>query len=128
LTTGTPSVPFDVVGEISFLYSSRNGILPDSAAALIRQYREQMRPGGGPSLARADPGSFTLVFTEASQTFEQVFLLTSQELRRRAAALGADAVVGMRHDVDLAASDRECVYVDVAGTAVRFRGPRRAAP
>jgi hypothetical protein len=30
-------------------------------------------------------------------------------------------VIEMRHDVDLTASNRECVYVDVTGTAVRFR-------
>ena len=48
-------------------------------------------------------------------------MLTSQELRRRAGALGADAVIDMKHDVDLVASDRTCLYLRVSGTAVRFR-------
>lgn len=85
---------------------------------MIHELRSRTREGGSPS--RAGAADFTLIFNEASQTFDQVFLLTSQELRRRAAALGAHAVIEMRHDVDLAASDRDCVYVDVTGTAVRF--------
>jgi hypothetical protein len=121
LTTGRPAVPFDIVGTISFLYSSRSGILSDTAAGMIHDLRRRTRPEGAPASSRTSAGDFTLIFDEASETFDRVFLLTSQELRRRAAALGAHAVIEMRHDVDLAASDRDCVYVDVTGTAVRFR-------
>ena len=114
-------MPFDIVGTISFLYSSRSGILSDTAAGMIHDLRRRTRPEGAPASSRTSAGDFTLIFDEASETFDRVFLLTSQELRRRAAALGAHAVIEMRHDVDLAASDRDCVYVDVTGTAVRFR-------
>ena len=37
------------------------------------------------------------------RAFEKAFLLTAQALRRRAGALGAHAVIAIKHDVDLAA-------------------------
>jgi hypothetical protein len=119
VTTGTSSLPYDVVGTISFRYSSERGILSDSLTTLIEKYLE----GTSATEEQRWAPDYTFLFDTASggRVFEEAYLLTAQELRRRAGELGADAVIGMRHDVDLAASDRTCLYLKVSGTAVRFR-------
>lgn len=118
VTTGTSSVPYDVVGTISFRYSSQRGILSDSLTNLIEDYLD-----GATAAEERRSADYTFLFDgeAGGRAFEEAFLLTAQELRRRAGELGADAVIGMKHDVDLVASDRTCVYLKVSGTAVRFR-------
>jgi putative heavy-metal-binding protein len=118
LTTGTSSVPYDVVGTISFRYSSLRGILSDSLTNLIEDYLDGTSP---PEERRSADYTFLFDDEAGDRAFEEAFLLTAQELRRRAGALGAHAVIAMKHDVDLLASDRTCLYLRVSGTAVRFR-------
>ena len=118
VTTGTSSVPYDVVGIISFRYSSLRGILSDSLTNLIEGYLEGATTAGD---RRSADYTFLFDGEAGDRAFEEAFLLTAQELRRRAGALGAHAVIAMKHDVDLIASDRTCLYLRVSGTAVRFR-------
>jgi hypothetical protein len=115
VTTGTPATSYEVLGAISFFYSSRTGIFTASLEALMHEYRD--------STSRQTSVDYRFLFDDvrAGKAFEQAFLVTTQELRRRAAALGAHAVIEMSHDVDLVASDSTCLYVRVSGTAVRFR-------
>jgi uncharacterized protein YbjQ (UPF0145 family) len=118
VTTGTSSLPYDVVGTISFRYSSLRGILSDSLTNLIEDYLD-----GTTAAEERRSADYTFLFDDEAgdRAFEEAFLLTAQELRRRAGALGAHAVIAMKHDVDLAASDRTCLYLKVSGIAVRFR-------
>ena len=51
--------------------------------------------------------------------FDQAFFIAVQELKMRAALLGADAVVGMRQDIDLDTNGFQHFYLQMYGTAVR---------
>jgi uncharacterized protein YbjQ (UPF0145 family) len=117
---GDLGTPYDIVGTISFWYTSTHGVVSDSLTSLIQAFRETHAD----RLRRRQGGSHAALAFEAGAAFDRMFLLTVDELRVRAAALGADAVIGMRHDVDATASDRDCLYVEVSGVAVR----RRALP
>ena len=43
-----------------------------------------------------------------------------QELKKRAALLGADAIVAMRQDIDLDTTSFQIFYLQMYGTAVKF--------
>ena len=72
--------------------------------------------------ARGRP-DYTFLFDgdAGDRAFEEAFLLTAQELRPHGPGLGRTPVIAIKHDVDLVASDRTCLYLKVSGTAVRFR-------
>ena len=49
------------------------------------------------------------------------FFVAVQELKKRAALMGADAIVGMRQDIDLDTETFQFFYLQMYGTAVRFK-------
>jgi hypothetical protein len=102
---------------------SSDGVVARSTAGLIEDYRSAVAP---PPDAR-QPADLTFLGDTGPNSFDRVFPLALAELRRRAAAAGADAVVHMRAAIDMAASDRGRVYFTVSGTAVTLgrRGWRR---
>jgi hypothetical protein len=53
--------------------------------------------------------------------FEFAFYITVEELKKRAAMLGADAVVYMRQDIDLDTEVLQYFYLQMYGTAVKLR-------
>jgi uncharacterized protein YbjQ (UPF0145 family) len=60
-------------------------------------------------------------FWDMTQTdFEKAFFIANQELKKRAAALGGDAVVFMRQDIDMINSAE--FSLQMYGTAVKIVG------
>ena len=53
--------------------------------------------------------------------FDTAFFIAVQELKQRAALLGADAVIGMRQDIDLDSNGFQYFYLQMYGTAVKFK-------
>ena len=59
--------------------------------------------------------------TWAWQTrFEKAFFIATEEIKLRASVMGADAVVGMRQDIDLEGDGSSYFYLQMYGTAVKF--------
>ena len=52
--------------------------------------------------------------------FELAFYCAVQELKKRGSMLGADAIVGMRQDIDLDTNAFAYFYLQMYGTAVKF--------
>ena len=53
--------------------------------------------------------------------FEQVFFIGVEELKKRAKSIGADAVIGLRQDFDLGENDFDYFYLQLYGTAIKFK-------
>ena len=54
--------------------------------------------------------------------FDRAFYLSVLEIREKAGSLGADAIIGMRHDMDLDSNKRfQYFYLQMYGTAVGFK-------
>ena len=58
--------------------------------------------------------------TIAHNQFDKAFFIAVEELKERAARLGADAVIGMRYDLDLDTNLFQYFYLQMYGTAVRY--------
>lgn len=53
--------------------------------------------------------------------FEKAFFVAVEELKVRATMVGADAVIGMRQDIDLDTNGFQFFYLQMYGTAVKFK-------
>lgn len=48
------------------------------------------------------------------------FFVAAEELKERAAMMGADAIIGMRQDIDLDTNGFQYFYLQMYGSAVKF--------
>lgn len=69
----------------------------------------------------AEPTGWAAITAELSSDndFDSAFHIAVQELRKRALLIGADAIVGMRHDIDFNPQSGGTFYVMMYGTGVR---------
>ena len=61
-------------------------------------------------------------FSVGQSDFEKAFFVAVEELKKRAALLGADAIIGMRQDIDLDTNTFQFFYLQMYGTAVKSSG------
>ena len=68
------------------------------------------------------PGFFELFESSNHHfNFDIAFFIAVEELKERAALLGADAVIGMRQDIDLDSVGFKYFYLQMYGTAVKLK-------
>ena len=71
--------------------------------------------------AKADWGALYGEFSVGQSDFEKAFFVAVQELKKRAAILGADAIIGMRQDIDLDTNTFQFFYLQMVRDAVRIK-------
>ncbi len=79
-----------------------------------------MRKRGQIGGRQADWGFVIGEWSVGQSDFELAFYIAVQELKCRAALLDADAIVGMRQDIDLDTNAFACFYLQIYGTAVKY--------
>ena len=52
--------------------------------------------------------------------FDKAFFVTVKELQLRAEKVGADAIIGMKQDIDMDTNAFQYFYLQIYGTAVKF--------
>lgn len=123
VTTGDIKTDYDIIGPL-FYQVSNKGVFSSALAKLKKTYREeleQLRRTGQAGELRADWGFLVGEYSVGQNDFDAAFFISVQELKKRAAALGADAVVSMRQDIDLDTTAFQYFYLQMYGTAVRYR-------
>ena len=53
--------------------------------------------------------------------FDKAFFISVKELQKRAEKIGANAIIGMRQDIDMDTTHFQFFYLQMYGTAVRFK-------
>ena len=76
---------------------------------------------GQRSKHKADWGWLYGEFSVGQNDFDKAFFFVVEELKKRAARMGADAVIGMRQDIDLDTNAFTYFYLQMYGTAVKFK-------
>ena len=56
-----------------------------------------------------------------SECFEKAFFIATEELKKRGEMVGADAIICMRQDIDMDTNGFAFFYLQMYGTAVKFR-------
>lgn len=122
VTTGDLKRDYDVIGPVYFQVSNK-GIFSSALARLVRQYESEIadaRKQGQVGAARIDWGFIYGEFSVGQTDFDKAFFVAVQELKKRAATIGGDAIVGMRQDIDLDTENFQFFYLQIYGTAVKF--------
>ena len=73
------------------------------------------------SREKADWGFLYGEWSVGQNDFEKAFYIAVEELKLRAMQLGADAIIGMRQDIDLDTNGFAFFYLQMYGTAVKFK-------
>lgn len=70
---------------------------------------------------RADWGVLWGEFSAGQNDFDKAFYIAVQELKSRASILNADAIISMRQDIDMDTNGFQYFYLQMYGTAVKFK-------
>lgn len=123
VTTGDIAQPYDILGPVYFQISNK-GLFSSSLDKLKSYYSseiQRMKSSGEMSQFRADWGFLYGEYSVGQNDFEAAFYIATQELKRRAKLVGADAIICMRQDIDLDTNGFTFFYLQMYGTAVKFR-------
>ena len=122
VTTGDLKQDYQILGPVYFQVSNK-GVFSSALSKLAKQYQAelvQMKKQGQIGQARTDWGFLYGEFSVGQSDFEKAFFIAVQELKKRAAILGANAVISMRQDIDLDTNTFQFFYLQMYGTAVKF--------
>tara|TARA_B110000305_G_C18868232_1_gene371917 strand:+ start:86 stop:475 length:390 start_codon:yes stop_codon:yes gene_type:complete len=123
VTTGDLKNDYDVIGPVYFSVSNK-GLFGSQLSSLIKKYKSEINKLKEESLLnpeRADWGVLWGEFSAGQNDFDKAFYIAVQELKSRAAILNADAIVSMRQDIDLDTNGFQYFYLQMYGTAVKFK-------
>jgi hypothetical protein len=112
---------YEIIGPVYFQVSNK-GLFSSQLGKLKKAYSEDIaasKKGGQIGEAKIDWGFLYGEYSAGQSDFEHAFFIAVQELKKRAAMLGADAVVGMRQDIDMDTNAFQYFYLQMYGTAIR---------
>lgn len=122
VTTGELNRPYEVIGPVYFSVSNK-GMFGSQLSSLMKKYKadlDEMKKSGSLNEFRADWGFLYGEFSAGQNDFDKAFFISVEELKKRAAIVKADAIIGMRQDIDLDTNGFTFFYLQMYGTAVRF--------
>jgi len=127
VSTGDVREDYEVLGPVYF-HISNKGLFGSQFSKLEKQYRRELQEwsrSGQSTGVKPGLGDVILAFagewSAGHSDFDKAFYIGVEELKKRAARLGADAIIFMRQDIDLDTSGFQYFYLQLYGTAVRFK-------
>jgi len=123
VTTSDLHNDYEIIGPVYFQISNK-GLFSSDLKRLVKQYSieiSQMKKQGQMGQEKADWGFLWGEWSVGQSDFEKAFFVAVQELKKRAASLGADAIIGMRQDIDLDTNAFQFFYLQMYGTAVKMK-------
>jgi uncharacterized protein YbjQ (UPF0145 family) len=123
VTTGDVRNDYEVIGPVYFSVSNK-GLFGSQLGTLIKKYKgeiENLKKEALLTQERADWGALWGEFSAGQNDFDKAFFIAVQELKLRAGILNADAIVSMRQDIDIDTNGFQNFYLQMYGTAVKFK-------
>ena len=123
VTTGDIKQDYEILGPIYFQVSNK-GFFGSALSKLTQKYQaeiQNMKRSGAMSQDRADWGFLYGEWSVGQSDFEKAFFIATEELKKRAEMVGADAIIGMRQDIDMDTNGFAYFYLQMYGTAVKFK-------
>lgn len=128
VTTGDLKQDYEVIGPVYFQISNKPEGFSTSTFLEYKEFYEKeindLKRSGEYQEAgtgNIDWGCMWGEYCMGESAFEFAFFIAVEELKKRAAMLGADAVVYMRQDIDLDTEVLQYFYLQMYGTAVRMK-------
>ena len=114
---------YQILGPVYFSVSNK-GLFGSQLGTLIKKYKSEIEKLKKENLlnpANADWGFLWGEFSAGQNDFDKAFYVSVQELKLRASMLNADAIIGLRQDIDLDTNGFQYFYLQMYGTAVKFK-------
>lgn len=127
VSTGDINKAYEIIGPVYFQISNK----PEGFdASTLTEYREvyaeeinQLQNSDLGSIENDSSAKWRCAWGEwclGESNFEISFFIAVEELKKRAAMVGADGVIYMRQDIDLNTEAFQFFYLQMYGTAVKF--------
>jgi hypothetical protein len=123
VTTGDVKVDYEILGPVYFSVSNK-GLFGSQLGTLVKKYKSEIDSLKKESLMAAEKPDWGVLYGEFSagqNDFDKAFFISVQELKARASILKADAIISMRQDLDLDTNGFQYFYMQMYGTAVKFK-------
>ena len=125
VTTADVSQPYSVLGPVYIQVNNRGNQyreLSQKYNDLLTQLNRKGQMSGDSVSGLEVMQALFLNFADMSShtSFDRAFFIAVEELKERAAKVGADAVIGMRYDMDLDTTGFQYFYLQMYGTAVKY--------
>jgi len=123
VTTGDVKVDYEILGPVYFSVSNK-GLFGSQLGTLVKKYKSKidtLKKETLMSTEKADWGVLYGEFSAGQNDFDKAFFIAVQELKARASILKADAIICMRQDLDLDTNGFQYFYMQMYGTAVKFK-------
>lgn len=128
VSTGDIKKEYEIIGPVYFQVSNK----PEGfSSSTLTEYQEiyekevgQLKQSGKVEEMETGSVKWECVFGEwclGQSHFEIAFFIAVEELKKRAKMLGADGIIFMRQDIDLDKEAFQYFYLQMYGTAVRFK-------
>jgi hypothetical protein len=128
VTTGDIKQDYEIIGPVYFQISNKPEGFASSTymeyKAVYEQELANLKRSGEFQGTRSGNTEWGYVWGEyclGESAFEFAFYISVEELKKRAAMLGGDAVVFMRQDIDLDTEVLQYFYLQMYGTAVKLK-------
>lgn len=122
VTTGDLKNNYEIIRPVYFQLSNK-GIFSSTYSLLEKQYKsqiEQMKKNNLISHDKIDWGFIYGEYSVGQNEFEKAFFIATEELKKRAKILGADAIICMKQAIDLDTNNLQFFYLQMYGTAVKY--------
>ncbi len=121
VTTTDLKRDYEVIGPLYF-HISNKGFFTSRLSQLMEKYDEEIErlkaEGKEGDLWNLHYGKYAF---DTDSRFEKAFYVAVREIEEIALKMGADAIVGLRQNVKLNIDRSQQFYLQVYGTAVRFK-------
>ena len=123
VTTGDLKNDYEVIGPVYFSVTNK-GLFGSQLGNLIKKYKSEIENMKKESLLTKERADWSILWGEFSagqNDFDKAFYVAVQELKSRAMILNADAIICLRQDIDLDTTGFQYFYLQMYGTAVKFK-------
>jgi len=124
VTTSDLKQDYEIIGPVYFQVSNK-GLFSSSLSKLIKQYDEELKKMKKDGLISKEGMDWGFLYGELSfgmqNDFDKAFFIAVKEIQKRAEKLGANAVICMRQDIDMDTDHFQFFYLQMYGTAVRYK-------
>ena len=122
VTTGDLHKDYQVLGPVYF-QGSNKGLFSSALGKLKEKYKLEIQSAKKSGAMSQDKADWSFLYGEWSvgqSDFEAAFFIATEELKKRAEMVGADAIICMRQDIDMDTNGFAYFYLQMYGTAVKF--------
>lgn len=125
VTTTDLKREYEILGPIYFQVSNK-GIFSSALSRYIKKHKKKIedlkKQGQADTNHEMDWGILYGEFSFGMENdFDKAFFVAVRELQLRAERIGADAIIGMKQDIDMDTNHFQNFYLQMYGTAVKFK-------